>query len=140
MLKQNAYLTLLKNTERLNLKFEDAWRALLTLEEIIKQPFSIVVRDATIQRFEYTFEALWKFLKEYLEEKEGVVENAPKGVFRAIFRAGFLTEQETVQCLEMTDSRNDTVHTYKEPVAQMLYEKIKSYTQLIANLLKKFKG
>lgn len=125
--------------ERLNLRFEDAYKALLTLQQILREPFSVVIRDATIQRFEYTFEAVWKFLKEYLEEKEGVVENTPKGIFRAVFRAGFLTEQETVQCLEMTDSRNDTVHTYKEQIAQILYQKIESYARLMDYLLKKFK-
>ena len=48
----------------------------------MKEPFSMIIRDATIQRFEYTFEALWKFLKEYLKEKEGIVSNSPKACFK----------------------------------------------------------
>ena len=52
--------------EKLNSKYKDAKRAIETLQDIIKEPFSIIIRDATIQRFEYTFEALWKFLREYL--------------------------------------------------------------------------
>lgn len=68
--------------ERLELKYKDALKSLETLEDILKKPFSIIVRDATIQRFEYTFEALWKFLKEYLKEKEGIICNSPKGCFR----------------------------------------------------------
>jgi hypothetical protein len=59
--------------DRLMLKHQDAMRALATLEAIAKEPFSIIVWDAaTIQRFEYTFEALWKFIKEYLKEYEGI--------------------------------------------------------------------
>ncbi|MCC7210609.1 MAG: hypothetical protein E3K40_08815 [Candidatus Brocadia sp.] len=58
--------------ERLVLRYKDALRALHTLGEILQQPFSVIVRDATIQRFEYTFEALWKFLKEYLKEISGI--------------------------------------------------------------------
>ncbi|MFW6159759.1 MAG: HI0074 family nucleotidyltransferase substrate-binding subunit [Acidobacteriota bacterium] len=126
--------------ERLKLKYNDAKRALGTLEEIIKEPFSVIIRDATIQRFEYTFEALWKFLREYLKEKEGIISNSPKGCFREIFSLGFLTEDETVRCLEMTDRRNDTSHTYKEEVAQMIYSRVKDYCGLMVSLLNKFKG
>jgi nucleotidyltransferase substrate binding protein (TIGR01987 family) len=98
--------------ERLKIKHNDALRSLKTLGEILKEPFSMIVRDATIQRFECTFEAIWKFLKEYLREKEGIISNSPKRCFKEIFPLGFLTEEETVRCLEMTDRRNDTSHTY----------------------------
>ena len=124
--------------ERLRLKYQDAFNALKTLEDILKEPFSMIIRDATIQRFEYTFEALWKFLKEYLKEKEGIVSNSPKACFKEIFSVGFLTEEETVRCLEMTDRRNDTSHTYKEEVAKLIYSKIKGYYTLMKNLLDQF--
>ena len=124
--------------ERLILKYKDAFNALKTLEAILKEPFSMIVRDATIQRFEYTFEALWKFLKEYLKEKEGIVSNSPKACFKEIFSLGFLTEEETVRCLEMTDRRNDTSHTYKAEVSKLIYSKIKGYYTLMKNLLDQF--
>ena len=124
--------------ERLMLKYKDALKALDTLEEILRQPFSIIVRDATIQRFEYTFEAFWKFLKEYLKKREGIVSNSPKSCFRETFLLGFITEEETVKFLEMTDRRNDTSHTYKEEVAQIIYSKIPEYFSEMKGLLKKF--
>ena len=124
--------------ERLRLKYQDAFNALKTIEDILKEPFSMIIRDATIQRFEYTFEALWKFLKEYLKEKEGIVSNSPKACLKEIFSLGFLTEEETVRCLEMTDRRNDTSHTYKEEVAKLIYSKIKGYYTLMKNLLDQF--
>ena len=124
--------------ERLKLKYEDAIRSLKTLEEISKETFSIIVRDATIQRFEYTFEALWKFLKEYLKEKEGIIANSPKACFREIFSLGFLGEEETVECLEMTDRRNEISHTYKEKVAEIIYDKTKEFILIIKYLLEKF--
>jgi nucleotidyltransferase substrate binding protein (TIGR01987 family) len=118
------------------LKRKDALRALSTLEEIVEEPFSIIVRDATIQRFEYTFEALWKFIKEYLKVQEGINVNSPKACFRGLFSAGLLTEGETNKCLEMTDRRNDTSHTYKEAVAQIIFGRInESYVVLIKDLL-----
>jgi nucleotidyltransferase substrate binding protein (TIGR01987 family) len=68
--------------ERLKLKYSDTIRAIKTLKEILEEPFSNIVRDATIQRFEYTFEALWKFMKEYLKEREGIICNSPKSCYR----------------------------------------------------------
>ena len=124
--------------DRLILKYKDAFNALKTLGAILQEPFSMIIRDATIQRFKYTFEALWKFLKEYLKEKEGIVSNSPKGCFKEIFSLGFLTEDETVRCLEMTDRRNDTSHTYKEEVAKLIYSKTKGYYTLMEKLIEQF--
>ena len=46
--------------------------------------FDLAAEDSIIQRFEYTYESFWKFLKKYLElirNAENV--NSPKNVFRA---------------------------------------------------------
>lgn len=124
--------------ERLGLKLKDAQNALNTLQEILKEQFSVIVRDATIQRFEYTFEAFWKFIKEYLREREGIIINSPKAAFREIFSLGFCSEEETVKLQEMTDKRNDTSHTYKEQVAQSIYSAIEGYCFLMKAILDKF--
>lgn len=125
--------------ERIELKYSDALNALNTLKEIMLEPFSVIIRDAAIQRFEYTFEAFWKFLKEYLKEKEGLIANSPKACFREIFSLGFASEDETVQLQEMTDKRNDTSHTYKEEVAQAIYNKIGGYSLLMDKILGSFR-
>jgi len=121
--------------ERINLKYADAQKALKTLKDIFKEPFSIIVRDAAIQRFEYTFEAFWKFIKEYLKVKEGIIANSPKSCFKEVFSLGFCSEEETVRLQEMTDKRNDTSHTYKEAVAQAIYDGLKGYLLLMEGLL-----
>ncbi|MBI3752877.1 MAG: nucleotidyltransferase substrate binding protein [Deltaproteobacteria bacterium] len=126
--------------ERLRLKYEDAKRALKTLEEILREPYSIIIRDAAIQRFEYTFEAIWKFLKEYLKEKEGILCNSPKSSFREIFSLGFLTEDAAAGFLEMTDRRNETSHTYKEEVADVIHGKLGDYLVLLQGLMRGFEG
>jgi nucleotidyltransferase substrate binding protein (TIGR01987 family) len=125
--------------ERLKIRFKDAQNALTTLKEIMDEPFSIIVRDAAIQRFEYTFEAFWKFTKAFLKEKEGVIANSPKACFREIFSLGICSEEETVQLQEMADKRNETSHTYKEEVANLIYEKINEYFLLMRKLLNNLK-
>jgi len=46
-------------------KVDTARKAFRTFEEILEQPYSKVMRDAAIQRFEYTVEAVWKSLQRY---------------------------------------------------------------------------
>ena len=41
-------------------KIAVAHKALESLESILNETVTIIVRDATIQRFEYTSEAVWK--------------------------------------------------------------------------------
>ena len=101
----------------------------------MQQPFSIIIRDAAIQRFEYTFEAFWKYKKDYLRVKEGIVCNSPKSCFRELFSVGVITEEETIRLLEMTDDRNMTSHTYKEKVAQIIYGKLKEYSKLMEEVI-----
>ena len=121
--------------ERLELKIKDAKKALTSLNEVMKEPYSIFIRDATIKRFEYTFDTFWKFLKEYLKTSKGIIVNSPKDSFREIFSLGFTSEEETKQLLEMTDSRNETVHTYKKEVAEAIYRNIKGYAMLMEQVL-----
>ena len=83
--------------ERIKLKYQDAQRSLGTLESVQKELFSMIVRDAAIQRFKYSFEAFWKYLQEYLKIKEGIAANSPKSVFRELFSLRILTEEQTVQ-------------------------------------------
>ena len=121
--------------ERLNLKSKKAQKALASLKEILKEPYSIYIRDASIQRFEYTFEAFWKFLKEHLKSVKGIIVNSPKDCFREIFTNGYCNEDETSELLKMTDSRNETSHTYNEEVANKIFSKIKSYADLMQKVL-----
>jgi len=123
--------------EKLKKKIQDAKKAILSLEEILTEKYSKIVRDATIQRFEYTFEVAWKLLKEYLYHKEGIVCNSPKSCFREAFSVGLLNEEETVLFIQMTDDRNLTSHTYDEEIAENLYKKIKNYYALLKSLIER---
>lgn len=117
--------------EKLMLRLESAARALSTLEEILHEKFSIIVRDAAIQRFEYTFESVWKLVKAYLYEVEGLVCNSPKSCWRELLAVGLADESEVSQLLAITDDRNLTSHTYVEAVAEAIYEKLPAYWRLL---------
>ena len=127
--------------ERLKERLLSARRALDTLRELTGiEKATVIERDAAIQRFEYTFEAFWKLLRDYLRECEGIRCNSPKSCIREALSIGLITEEQAVTCLEMTDDRNLTAHTYIENLAEQIYKKIESHCKLmedIFNLVKK---
>jgi len=125
----------MKHLEKLEILRLSAQKALGTLEDILKKPFDLVVRDATIQRFEYCFEITWKLLKEYLKSKEGIVCTSPKSCFREAFSIKILSKEETELSLQMTDDRNLTSHTYHEGVAEALYQKMQIYYDLMDKIV-----
>lgn len=126
--------------EKLTALGADANRALSTLRAILETEFSVIVRDAAIQRFEYTFEVVWKLTSEHVKVHEGVLSNSPKSCFRNAFQAGLLDEEETVLALEMTDDRNRTVHTYHEAVATAIFARLPDYSRLMHDLADRVTG
>lgn len=124
--------------EIFSLKLEDFKKALKTLNEIIAENENDIIRDATIQRFEYTFELAWKTLKQFLKESHGVMANSPKAVFREAFKVGLFEKNMTQVFLEMTDDRNETVHLYDEKRINTIYANIKNkYHQTLQDLLER---
>ena len=117
--------------ERTQERLAVARRALGTLDELLTEGMSsAVVRDAAIQRFEYTFEAVWKAAQMYLREIEGLVIGSPKGVVRLSCQVGMLTEEEARLALAMSDDRHLTVHAYNEAVAEALSKRLTDYARL----------
>ena len=80
--------------ERLKERLQIADQALSRLEEalMIEIP-SLMERDATIQLFEFSFEALWKVAKEYLYRLEGLDLASPKGVIRSCRELAILNDR-----------------------------------------------
>jgi nucleotidyltransferase substrate binding protein (TIGR01987 family) len=121
--------------EKLKERLDSCQRALSTLDEALNMPFSIIVRDGSIQRFEFSFEALWKLLKAYLEQHEGIVCNSPKSCFREALQIGLLSAADTQTCLAMTDDRNLTAHTYIEALAKRIYRRLPAYLTVMQSLM-----
>lgn len=118
--------------DRLTQRLEVAQRALATPREVVgRKDVSAIVRDAAIQRFEYSFEATWKAMQLYLKEREGVQSGSPKSAIRAAFLAGLLDEAESRHALAMADDRNLTVHAYNESLAQQIYARLEAHSVLM---------
>ncbi|MCG8541463.1 MAG: nucleotidyltransferase substrate binding protein [Clostridia bacterium] len=124
--------------KRVRQKYENSLKALAKLKELQdkKTLDSDIFRDALIQRFEFTFELIWKLLKAYLEE-EGIQNiNSPKSVLKAAY-ANHLINEESIW-IDMLKDRNLTSHIYTEKTAIEISRKIiDDYIPLFKRLLEK---
>ncbi len=118
-------------------------RALETLEDVLALPKDDVVRDATIKRFEYTYELAWKMMKRHLTWA-GISEEDiryPKGIFREAARVGLIDDAEP--WFDYQQARNETSHTYDEAKAEEVYLIARSFAadaRKLLNELKKHHG
>lgn len=100
-------------------------------EAVAREELTDIERDGLIQRFEFSFEILWKCAKDYLRDYEGLDVASPKKVIRTSREVGLLTDDETVMALDMADDRNLTAHTYDDKLAEEMVGRIKVYEVLM---------
>jgi nucleotidyltransferase substrate binding protein (TIGR01987 family) len=97
-----------------------------------------VFRDSLIQRFEYTTDLFWKYLKAHLEMKSLLTNIiSPATAIQEACSSGLLSEYEGHQLLAMVKGRNKTSHIYVEQVAQQIAGKIPSYYQIMNSIAKR---
>lgn len=97
-------------------------RALSALSELFDAPPVAppdVLRDARVQRFEFTFEALWKLLQS-VASTEGMEAASPRMALAAALRLGLIAEDEEITAWDLLRYRNLTTHTYDEALARDL--------------------
>lgn len=97
-------------------------------------------RDAAIQRFEYSFEAVWKSAQRYLNIREGLQVASPKGAIRHSFQLGLLDEQESEAAFALVDDRNLTVHTYNRDLAISLASRLRGHARVLRSWLDALNG
>ncbi len=102
------------------------------LQEAVGQPESSIIRDAVIQRFEFSFELVWKALKLYLE-RQGHECGGPRPTLKKAFADGLIaTPEEADVWLQMLEDRNLTSHAYDETLATRIYQHVvRDYSKLL---------
>ncbi len=118
-------------------KLKSAQKALQSFEKVLDLEFSDIVRDSSIQRFEFTFEICWKATKEFLQHEHGVDVNSPKQAFKTAFKVTLIKEDECMTLCNLCDLRNLTSHTYIEAVADDIYAKRKECFNALKELILK---
>lgn len=102
-------------------------KAVTSLEEIyLKENVEHRMHiDATIQRFEFTFELFWKCLKDWFSYN-GLDLNFPKEILQEAYKTDFIENEKL--WIEMLKDRNLTSRTYDEELADKIFARIKKYT------------
>lgn len=90
-----------------------------------------IVLDATIQRFEFTFELFWKILKRVLSV-DGIEAKSPKDVIKKAYQIGWLDDEDL--WLNMMLDRNATSHIYDEEEAQKVYQRVREYYPVLRSV------
>jgi nucleotidyltransferase substrate binding protein (TIGR01987 family) len=114
-------------------------RAFKLLREIVEPHDDLttlepIVKEGTIQRFEYTFELAWNTLKDKMEADGLELERiSPRYVFKSAFQAKYI---DNIECwLKMTGDRNLMSHTYNFEVFDKVLVTLKTeYFQLLDDL------
>ncbi len=87
-------------------------KALLRLHEAVDTAETPMVRDALIQRFEFTYELAWKSMFYWLRLQGEKVPEMVSAVLQAAFKCELITDPALWE--KTRDSRNQTSHTYNE--------------------------
>jgi nucleotidyltransferase substrate binding protein (TIGR01987 family) len=111
-------------------------KSLKRLEEILRERKSMMVRDATILRFQLTFELAWKSMQHLLRD-EKIVCQSPKSCMSEAFSIGLIIDDS--KWTAMADDRNLVVHIYDEEIAAGVARHVPSYVPLLRALLAELK-
>lgn len=125
----------------MSLDFSPFDKALTSLKKALvraqKAPEDEELRDACIQRFEYTFEIAWKMLKRQIEQEIGnsaeVDTYSKKSLFRVAGERGLIAQVEP--WFNYLEKRNLTTHTYDSSNAAKVYSVIERFSEDAQGLL-----
>lgn len=111
----------------------DLEKANQRLSEALSLEPTRIHKDASIQRFEFTFELAWKTIQEYIRE-QGFDCKSPRQCFREGARLDILSDVK--KWFKFLDHRNLIAHTYNEGLADKIYKTAVKFPKEIDKLLK----
>lgn len=114
-------------------KLKDLKSALLKLKEGVYDCKNELDRDGVIQRFEFTFELVWKVLQEYSRFK-GLEVVSPRDAFRVAADLKLIDNPES--WFDFLKDRNESTHIYSESQAVVIFSHIPKFVEEVENLLK----
>ncbi len=107
-----------KLTEAVNL-IQDRYYVEGEFDESTMSDSDDIIIEGLIQRFEYTHELAWNVMKDFIIERGNVKIYGSRDATREAFQLDLIREGEV--WMEMIESRNKTLHTYNEEVANEIF-------------------
>ncbi len=110
------------------------------LEEATKAEPTRMNKDATIQRFEFTFELAWKTIQEY-SKSHGIDCKSPRNCIREAGRLDLIEDVKGIErWFDFLDNRNLISHSYNEELADRIYKKAVEFSKEVSILIGKLTG
>lgn len=97
---------------RFELARKQSNQALTRLGEALRENETSFMRDAVIQRFEFTYELGWRCMFYWLRDNGEQVSDMVRPVIQAAFRVGLIENADLWE--KIKDCRDETSHTYDE--------------------------
>lgn len=119
-------------TEETKLIFNQLENAITQLEKAVQAKACTenrLIIDATIHRFEFTFELFWKALKKKLLDDFDTETFGPRQVLQQAYANKLINDEET--WLKMLQDRNLMSHVYQEQLADKVYLNIVAYVPFL---------
>jgi len=112
----------------------DLTKAKEKLKEAVNLPTTTINQDASIQRFEFTFELAWKLMQVLIKEN-GIDTYGVKSIIREAAKLGLIDNPGI--WFDFLSKRNLSVHTYNEQIAQLVYDAAKNFVGVVEAFLSK---
>lgn len=113
--------------KRAYLKFIEVKKMITSLNESINlvedntmAKLDKALKDSVIQRFEYSIEWIWKFLKFYLLEEYGEDVEFSRQTLKSAYKAGLINNLKVF--LDMIERRNRLSHDYHDEFAEFSFD------------------
>ena len=107
--------------------FEKAFNLLKSVFEDRKiEELSLLEKEGVVQRFEYTYELVWKTLKDYLEYNGSLnnVDISPRNIFKEGYSAKIIKNENIF--IDMMLSRNLLSNTYDFIKFEEIFKRIEN--------------
>ena len=130
----------------MTLDFSSYEKALTSLQKVLERSRTVPgdedIRDACIQRFEYTYELAFKMLKRQLEQELPSSEELDRLPFKELIRVGAERGLIAVpeRWFDYRDKRNITSHTYDAEKAREVFDVLANFATDAADLLSRLKN
>ncbi len=122
---------------KLQAQLEDLEKAFIRLKEACGMESTVMNQDATIKRYEFTFEMSWKVMQS-IEKGNTINVYGVKNIIREAAKLDLI--DDPADWFKFLEARNYTVHTYNEETAQFVYKKAKEFIPYVEELLIKAKN
>ncbi len=122
-----------KNREKARKILADLKNSLARLQESLGLEETLIVKDASIQRFEFTFELAWKLMQAVVRFKDAKTTGSVRDSIRTAAQLGIVSDPKP--WFDFHDARNQTTHTYDLEMADEVFQKIREFPPFVHQLI-----